>query len=301
VKVHLLLLATAALGSAPNEVVVRPGETLAQVAERAMGDEGAATELSALNGLSTNAVAPGTALRLPGPERGRALRALVAARNAVSQAGGTAPKRNEAAATLKEAEQLFLSAKYADAAKAADRSWRLVSATAQENTRFAIEVATDGGTKVSSHTGQPVRVEREGTTRPVFPGQSLAFPKQENGTEVLASLSTPELVAPGDLDHLRFKPTDKGLGPVTLSWQPVPGAASYEVRVAPADKPASEHALSLKVEKSEAGLPPLPTGKYAWSVRAVGRLGESSERSPPRRFELSPESLKLDVRGTSWK
>jgi hypothetical protein len=280
--------------------VVGRGETLAQVAKRAVGDEGAAAELRALNGLNTDAVAPGSSLRLPGPERARALNALVAARNAVSQAGGGATQRDEASASLKEAEQLFLSAKYAEAARAADRTWKWVAANADQNTRFAVEVSADGGTKVSSHSGQLVRVEREGSTRPLFPGQSLAFPKQESAPRVRATLNTPDLVSPADLDHLRFRPTEKGLGPVTLSWELVPGAASYEVWVVALERSGAE-ALSLQVEKGEAQLPPVPAGKYAWSVRALGRSGEISDRSAQRKFDLSSDALKLEVRGTSWK
>ena len=80
-----LLLALLML--APTEVVVRDGESLAQVAQRALGDRGSASELKALNGLKDDAVAPGTKLKLPGPDRGRAQHSLTTARNARGPGG----------------------------------------------------------------------------------------------------------------------------------------------------------------------------------------------------------------------
>ncbi|MFZ5472057.1 MAG: LysM peptidoglycan-binding domain-containing protein, partial [Myxococcota bacterium] len=71
----------------PSEVRVKQGETLADVAKRTLGSAAAASELKALNGLSEMAPAPGTLLKLPGTERTLALSALVAAKNAIEQAG----------------------------------------------------------------------------------------------------------------------------------------------------------------------------------------------------------------------
>ncbi|HME90224.1 MAG TPA: LysM peptidoglycan-binding domain-containing protein, partial [Myxococcaceae bacterium] len=62
------LILAAAL-AAPPTVVVQQGESLAQVAKRTLGDERAAAELKALNGLSADNVPAGTTLHLPGPAR----------------------------------------------------------------------------------------------------------------------------------------------------------------------------------------------------------------------------------------
>ena len=53
-------------------VVVQPGETLEQIAERSLGDAKAASELKALNRLAGDELPSGATLRLPGPERARA-------------------------------------------------------------------------------------------------------------------------------------------------------------------------------------------------------------------------------------
>src|SRR5262249_35908686 len=70
------------------------------------------------------------------------------------------------------AEQLFQSAKYEESAAAADAAWRLLSGAGAQSTRFAVQV-TEGQTKVTSRAGRPVRVEREGLSRAVHPGQAL--------------------------------------------------------------------------------------------------------------------------------
>ncbi len=294
------LVLLAALGAGPTEVVVQQGESLAQVAKRSLGDERAAAELKALNDLKSDEIPPGTALRLPGPARALALSALTAARNAVKQAGSASSQREEASARLKEAEALFQSARYPEAAEAADSAWRLVSASARQNTKFAVEVEPSGRTKVSSRSGQPVRVEGEGVARPVYPGQTVSVAKGEP-PRAAEALTAPALLAPADLGRLKLKPSEKGLGPVTLSWQRVAGAIRYEVDVSPSEKAALNRALSLKVDRAEARLPPLPPGKYAWSVRAVGAQGARSDPSERRSFELLVDPLKLEVKGTTWK
>ncbi len=118
-----LLLAMLML--APSEAVVRDGESLAQVAQRTLGDRGGASELKALNGLKEDAVAPGTKLKLPGPDRARAQSVLETARNAVNHADAKVARREEAVAKLKEAEAHFQNARYEDAAQTADGAWKL--------------------------------------------------------------------------------------------------------------------------------------------------------------------------------
>ncbi|HME90526.1 MAG TPA: LysM peptidoglycan-binding domain-containing protein, partial [Myxococcaceae bacterium] len=159
----LALLRTALL-AASAAVVVQPGETLEQIAQRSLGDARGAAELKALNGLTGDALPAGATLRLPGPERARAQSALMAARNALNQSDLQADGGAEAAASLDRAEQLFQSAKYEESAAAADAAWRLLSGAGAQSTRFAVQV-TEGQTKVTSRAGRPVRVEREGLSR----------------------------------------------------------------------------------------------------------------------------------------
>ncbi len=297
----LVPLITALLAAAPaTEVVVQDGEThLAQVAKRALGDARSAEELQALNGLPTDAVTPGTTLKLPGPDRSLALSALSAARNAVAQAGTEAVQRAEAARRLQEAETHFHGARYTQAAKAADAAWQLVSASAAEPTRFAVEVAEDGRTRVRARTGQPVRVEAEGVTRPVYAGQSVSVEKGKAPTLVEQPPAAPIPLLPTDNRKLRLRASPNGLGPVALSWQPVAGAQSYEVEVVALA--AKSEPMTFKVERAEAKLPPLAPGKYAWSVRAVGTEGRRGAASPSRAFELTPEALKLEVKGKGFQ
>src|SRR5262249_49352895 len=155
----LRLASAALLAASAAAVVVQPGETLEQIAERMLGDGKAAGELKAFNGLTEDRVAPGTRLRLPGPERARALSALAAARTGLSQRDAEGAGRAEALASLKNAEQLFRAARYDESASEADATWRLLSGSSPGNTRFVIQVV-NGETQVTSKSGQPIRVER---------------------------------------------------------------------------------------------------------------------------------------------
>ncbi|MFP2911393.1 LysM peptidoglycan-binding domain-containing protein, partial [Pyxidicoccus sp. 3LFB2] len=93
-----LLLLLAGLGvTAQDTAVVGPQETLRQVAERTVGDPGAAEEIQALNGLTSDTVAAGTRLKVPGQDRVLARKALETARTLVGDAGASP----EAAARLK--------------------------------------------------------------------------------------------------------------------------------------------------------------------------------------------------------
>src|SRR5262249_36584952 len=62
-----------------------------------------------------------------------------------------------------------------------------------------------------------------------------------------------------------------------------------------------EKSTVLSVEKTEARISSLQAGRYTWSVRALGAGGEQSDRSPQRTFELAPDALKLEGKGTNWK
>jgi len=93
-----------------------------------------------------------------------------------------------------------------------------------------------------------------------------------------------------------LKPTDKGLGPVMLTWTPVAAAKEYEVEF----QVDNGKPMLLKVQKAEAKLPLLPPGKVAWAVRSVAD-GAQSEQSSRRWFELQADQLKLDAHPSGWK
>jgi len=285
-------LASAAVltASAAAVVVVQPGETLEQIARRTLGDAKAAEELKALNGLTEDSVPEGTTLKLPGPERARALSALVAARNAVAQSGSRA-NGSKASESLAKAERLFQAAKYAASAAAADETWKFLSGATQQSTRFAIQVA-DGETKVTSKSGQAVRVEKDGVARPVHPGQTITVARA-------IALAPPTPISPPDLARMVVKTNDKGIGSVALTWQAVSGAARYALEIVSLEQPQGKP-ISLNVERPEARVA-LPTGKYAWTVRALPAEGEKSDPSTRRSFELSVEPLKLEVTRPQWK
>ncbi len=292
-----IILLTLLLGTPPTEWVVREAEPLDKVAERVLGDAQAASELKALNRLKSDTVPAGTTLKLPGPDRKLALSALVAARNAVAQADRAVERREEATARLKEAEASFQVANYADAARAADGAWQLVSGSTSQPQSFSVDVSDAGDTRVTVHSGQSVRVEAEGVTRPVAPGESLRVEKGQPPPQPAPPLASPKPTAPDDNKKLTFQPAKGLLGPVTLEWSAVTGARKYEVEVLP----AKGEPLRLSVSTAQAKLPALPAGPYRWRVRAVGQ-DVKSEASTMRHFELVDGSLKLEVKGTQqWK
>ncbi|HXN42138.1 MAG TPA: peptidoglycan-binding protein LysM, partial [Myxococcaceae bacterium] len=95
------------------------------------------------------------------------------------------------------------------------------------------------------------------------------------------------------------KTTDKGVGPVALTWQAVSGAARYALEIVSLEQPPGKP-VALNVERPEARIV-LPAGKYAWTVRALPAEGEKSDPSTRRSFELSVEPLKLEVTQPHWK
>lgn len=287
------------LAPPPTEWVVRETEPLAKVAERALGDARAASELKALNGLKSDTVPAGTTLKLPGQDRTRALKALASARTAVAKANRTVERREEADAKLKEAEASFQAARYEDAALAANSAWELVSTGASQPQAFSVEVSDAGTTTVEVRSGQPVRVEAEGVTQQVHTGQSVRVEPGQPPTSPPppTPLATPKPTSPGNNKRLTLPSTKGLLGPVTLAWSAVSGAEKYVVEVVP---PSGDR-LSMDVDTAQVQLKPLPPGQYQWTVRAVGQ-GAKSEASAAHRFELVDGKLKLNVNGTTqWK
>lgn len=296
------LLLSALLGAAAaREVVVQPKETLADVARRTLGSADAASELKAINHLSSDSVPAGTQLLLPGPERDLALSAIASAKSAVHQAKPGAA-RSEASGRLEDAEKLLSTAHYAEAAGQADGAWKLVSQRPEDASHFAIQVADDGTTRVHVDSGIPVRVEAEGRTRAVSPGETVLVRRGEapgapTGPSLASGsgvLEAPELLSPAANLRLSLDPKGKGVGPLRLSWRVVAGARGYLVEL---KGPSPQ---TLRTTRAEASFPTVLTGSYRWSVRALaldGALGPAAERG----LEVSAGNIKLEVQTPDWK
>lgn len=296
------LLALAVLSAAPaREAVVQPKETLADVARRTLGSADAASELKAINRLSSDAVPAGTQLLLPGPDRDLAVSAIASAKSAVHQAKPGAA-RTEASGRLADAEKLLSAAHYAEAAAQADGAWKLVSQRPEDPSHFAIQVADDGTTRVHVDSGIPVRVEAEGRTRAVSPGETVLVRRGEGpgiptGPSVSpgpGTLDAPELLSPAPNLRLSLDPKSKGVGPLRLSWRAVAGAQGYLVEL---KGPSPQ---TVRTPRAEASFSTVLPGTYRWSVRALGpegALGPASERS----LEIAAGNIKLEVQPPDWK
>jgi hypothetical protein len=296
----LLVLAWLGL-TGQDTAVVGPNETLRHVAERTLGDASAAEELRALNGLTSDTVAEGTRVKVPGQERALAHKALETARTLVAQAKDAGP-RPQAEARLKEAEAHFRAARYAQASESANAAGKLVATPASpQPSTFSVEVAEDGGTtKVTVTQGPPVRLVAEGVSRPVAKGESVSVERGQPPPPPPLALVAPRPAQPEDGVQLKLRPDKQGrLGPVKLAWAAVPGAERYEVEVMN-DEGASALAQPVTLAATEARLPALPAGRYRWTVRAVG-ASSRSEASPARRFELVVDKLKLEVQTGKWQ
>ncbi|GHG93060.1 peptidoglycan-binding protein LysM [Comamonas sp. JC664] len=299
-KAALLLLTW--LGAAPPDtvVVVGPNESLRQVAERTLGDAKAAEELQSLNGLSSEVVAAGTRLKVPGHERVLAQKAMETARTLLASArDSNVPP--EASAHLQDAETHFRGARYAQASAAANAAGKLVTAArAPQSSAFSVEVGDSGdNTTVTVKQGPPVRVEAEGVTQPVAKGESVRVEKGRPPPAPTPLLVAPAPAQPENAAKLKRRPDGDGhLGPVKLTWAAVSGAERYEVEVSREQEQRA--VFTQTVTALEAKLPVLPAGRYRWTVRAQGAVGRS-EPSAPRHFELVPERLKLEVKKGQWQ
>jgi hypothetical protein len=297
----LALLASAATSpQRAGETVVRPGESLAQLAARTLGSGGAGAELLAFNQLD-GAPAAGAHVQVPGPERARAVAAIGSARSAIGQApAGSA--RTEAEARLAEAESLLARARYAEAAAQADGAWKLLAEAREERSHFAVAVEPDGRTRVAVREGVPVRVEAQGRTRAVRAGETLSVvrgdppgtPQLDSAGSTGASAEPPILISPEPGLKLALEPAPGGLGPVRFAWKPVPDAVGYVLEVAGPRK------QTIRTAQPVVTVPGLPAGKYRWTVRAVlsdGSLGPSATRA----VQLVPGRIKLEVKETPWQ
>jgi hypothetical protein len=232
-------------------------------------------------------------------DRSLAQNALETARNAVKHADAKAARREEAAAKLKEAEAHFQSARYEEAARAADGAWKLLStSTASQRTNFTVGVDEKGSTTVTSHSGQSVRVEGQGITRSVNPNESLRVDKGQPPSEPKPLLGVPLPTQPSNKLKLTVQPAKGGLSPITLAWKAVEGATGYEVELVPVQ--GEKRVLTASTAQLKL---PLSAGAYRWSVRALA--GEvRSAASPEHGFEVAAapaKSIKLEVQQPKWK
>ncbi|MET0404911.1 MAG: LysM peptidoglycan-binding domain-containing protein [Cystobacter sp.] len=284
----------ALLTLAPGEVEVRAGESLAQVAERTLGHREGASELKALNKLKDGTLAPGTKLKLPGPDRERAQMALESARNSVAQADPKSPQHDEALAKIKEAEVHFQSARYDEAAQTADDAWKRLAERPAQPTRLSVVVNDKGDTVVKSLSGR-VTVEGNGTTQVLEDGAGVHV---EKGQAPRPVLGVPRPTQPTDKQRVSVKSVKSALEPVLISWQAVEGAEGYEVELVPAQgerrvMPATQPKLQVA----------LAVGTYRWSVRALGR-DSRSESSAEQGFEVHEapaKPLRVKVQSSKWK
>ncbi|NOK11471.1 peptidoglycan-binding protein LysM [Corallococcus exercitus] len=243
------------------------------------------------------AAAPGPR-KAPGTEPQTALKALEMSRAAVKAAPDDA-RRREAEVRLKDAEEHYQAARYADALHKADEAWALLNPPQPSN--FTVEVDHDGGTTTVTHRqGPPVTVEAQHATRVLAKGESV---RVQQGTVLPEPPGAPQLAQPADKARLTLKAssgTGSGalLGPVTLAWAAVAGATRYEVEVVA--EGVEGGAAPAPVRSVQAArqwtLPPLPAGRYRWTVTAVSPEQGRSLPSQPRRFELAAESLELNVK-----
>jgi len=226
----------------------------------------------------------------PPANQAMAQTAIDTARSAITHA--SAGIRAEAEKELAEALEHLKAGRYAAAKQKADEAWQRVARDAGPSSKFTVRVS-DGGTEVAHTGGRAISVDDgRGTTRVLADGQKVVVADASGR----AALQAPSLLSPGEQARIKLKPTERGLGPVTLTWTPVEGAKEYAVELLlEKGKP-----FVLKVQRPEARLPPLPQGRVQWAVRSVSGE-ETSEPSPRRWFELEAEQLMIEVKGSGWK
>ncbi len=324
----ILILAAISGLFAPRTVVVQKGETLAAIAKRELDDGGAGPELAALNGLAPGAEPKRKmVLRLPGPERTRALDALAGVEASINAAPEA--HREPARALLKGAWAALRSARYTEAEAKAKAAEKRASGTI---TRFSITV--DGNSKEARFSVEAGALEVKGAGRTT---EAKAAEKRASGTitrfsitvdgnskearfsveagalEVKGAGKTTEAKA-GDSVRVAKgahtvrsgppapalrQPADGGVvdkAGAQLSWAATKGARGYLVVVA-RDLALLDRVATFPLEATAVTLPPaLPKGVYYWRVSAVGADGTEGPASGPRVFEVTREPGK----GAEW-
>ncbi|WP_434382287.1 LysM peptidoglycan-binding domain-containing protein [Melittangium boletus] len=235
--------------------------------------------------------------RGPAPSRELAQTALESARESVARSDAKAPRHGEAEAKLKEAEAHFQNARYDEAAQAADAAWKLIGERSTQTTKLTVTVDEQGGTTVKSESGQ-VSVEGGGVTEVLTDNDSVRVDKGQAPRRELAS---PAPLLPSDKQRMSVKTAKGGLTPVLITWQPVKGAAGYEVELWPAQgEPSARRVMAATGPELKV---PLTVGAYRWVVRALARDARSPN-SAERDFEVREtpaKGIRLNVKSSPWK
>lgn len=245
-------------------------------------------------GLSSFLLAVDLAAGPAAAEQASAQKAVDTARSTLARAEASSPGRALAEQRLSEAQAHLAAGRYGEARAKADEAWQLLSSR-QGTASFTVRVS-ESGTAVTNRGKEPISVEGNRGGRPTVltEGTSTVVP---DGQALARVPPPPALVSPAHTQQIKLKPTEKGLGPVTLRWTEVSGAREYEVEY----KVENGKPSRLKVQRPEAKLPPLPQGKVLWAVRSVVDEATKSEQSDWRSFNLEPDQVQLEVRNNGWK
>ena len=267
VPIFVFLFAT------PKTATVGKNETLTQLAARSLGDEDAAPEIAALNGIASDSrPKAGTKLKLPGPGRESALermhRTQAAMRNANSEDG-----RKAAQVQLDRAYDALHLARYAEAeALAVSAEGELAHPTTRvsvivepngKETRFLVESGTievtSGGSSAVATAGTSVRAGAGAAPR------LLRDP----------SPAMPALVEPADGAQVEA---------AALRWNAETAGLRYHVEVA-RDPAFQRRVFSADVDAASVTAP-LDEGTWFWRVHAIDAQGSEGIPTLARSFVL---------------
>ena len=188
-----------------------------------------------------------------------------------------------------------------DAKRLSDEAWELARKAREgaARTRFSVGVGEGDETRIAVRSGGPVEVEA-GAERVAVPAGQGARARPGAKLEVGPLPAAPSLLDPADGATVTVRPAATHGEPI-LSWSPVPGAISYEVRLS-RDPEGREVALKLTSASARAPLRgTLPPGTYAWRVVAVDARGLTGPASAPRRLEVAGRPPRLEVDRPTWK
>lgn len=273
----MIAWALIALGTAPAvlETVVTPGETtLAAVARRALGDERAASELRALNQLTSDGVRPGDRLKLPGPMRKAAVTAIESARSAVARA--EAPQTiAEGQRLIADAEAHLRAARYEQAAQVADDAWKYAAQRQPaRGSTFQVSVDDSGATRVRTTQGEPVTVQGEGVSREVQEGEVATV---ERGR-------APQVAVPAVPVAQAEQTAGPALAGTGSPGASPPGTAEGQSAIDPRPEATLDATLARAGATRTASAPARGGGAGATDPRAQGsRTASAPGRGPPAR------------------
>jgi hypothetical protein len=231
--------------------------------------------------------------------------ALSTAERAISEArsaGAAGADLAAASALLDRARKARRAGELDDAKRLSDEAWELARKAregAAARTRFSVGVGDGDETRIAVRSGGPVEVEAGAERLAVQAGQGVrARPGAK--LEVGPLPAAPSLLEPADGAKVTVRRAAAQGEPV-LAWSPVPGAASYEVRLS-RDPDFKDVVLKLSATTARAPLRgTLPPGEYAWRAVAVDSRGLAGPASAPRRLEVVERPPRLEVDQPVWK